>query len=169
MQMSKDLQEEFPDMKGFSLRNLKYIRQWFLFWTEEEPIGQQLVAQSEFAKQLVTQIPWGHNLLIASKSKNHEEALFYAKKTIENNWSHAVLTHQIEGNLFGREGKALTNSQIKERHFNLGISWLENGNLEDSDALPEPQLLVAEAITELGACVDELQLILDDIEAEEVE
>ena len=96
-------------MKGFSLRNLKYIRQWFLFWTEEDAIGQQLVAQSEFAKQLVTQIPWGHNLLIVSKSKNHEEALFYAKKTIKNNWSRVVLTHQIEGNLFGREGKALTN------------------------------------------------------------
>jgi predicted nuclease of restriction endonuclease-like (RecB) superfamily len=168
-QMSKDLQEEFPDMKGFSLRNLKYMRQWFLFWTEEEPIGQQLVAQSEFAKQLVTQIPWGHNLLIASKSKNHEEALFYAKKTIENNWSRAVLTHQIEGNLFGREGKARTNSQIKERHFNLDISWLKNGDLEDTDTLPEPQLLVAEAIIQLGACVDEPQLIMDEIEAEELE
>lgn len=98
-QMSKDLQEEFPDMRGFSLRNLKYIRQWFLFWFDGDAIGQQLVAQ----------IPWGQNLLIVSKSKTHEEALFYVQKTIENNWSRAVLTHQIEGNLFGREGKALTN------------------------------------------------------------
>ena len=64
------------------------------------------------AKQLATQIPWGHNLLIVSRSKNHEEALFYVQKTIENNWSRAVLTHQIEGNLFGREGKALTNFSV---------------------------------------------------------
>jgi len=98
-QMSKDLQDEFPDMKGFSLRNLKYIRQWYLFWADGDAIGQQLVAQ----------IPWGQNLLIVSKSKNQEEALFYVQKTIENNWSRAVLTHQIEGNLFGREGKAITN------------------------------------------------------------
>lgn len=96
-QMSKDLQKEFPDMKGFSLRNLKYMRQWYLFWADGDAIGQQLVAQ----------IPWGQNLLIVSKSKNHEEALFYIQKTIENNWSRAVLTHQIEGNLFGREGKAI--------------------------------------------------------------
>ncbi len=98
-QMSKDLQDEFPDMKGFSLRNLKYMRQWYQFWADGKAIGQQAVAQ----------IPWGHNLLIVSKSRNHEEALFYVQKTIENNWSRAVLTHQIEGNLFGREGKAITN------------------------------------------------------------
>jgi predicted nuclease of restriction endonuclease-like (RecB) superfamily len=118
-QMSKDLQEEFPDTKGFSLSNLKYMRQWFLFWNDGNAIGQQAVSQSpksqqavgflEKAKQLVAQIPWGHNLLIVSKSKNQDEALFYAQKTIENNWSRAVLTHHIEANLFGREGKALTN------------------------------------------------------------
>ncbi len=99
VQMSKDLQEGFPDMKGFSLRNLKYMRQWYQFWAEGSAIGQQLVAQ----------IPWGHNLLIVSRSKNHEEALFYVQKTIANNWSRAVLTHQIEGDLFSREGKAITN------------------------------------------------------------
>jgi predicted nuclease of restriction endonuclease-like (RecB) superfamily len=118
-QISKDLQNEFPDMKGFSLSNLKYIRQWYLFWADGNAIGQQAVAQIEKSqqavgqlekpKQLVSQIPWGHNLLIVSKSKTHEEALFYIHKTIENNWSRAVLTHQIEGNLFGRAGKAQTN------------------------------------------------------------
>ncbi|MFO7750725.1 MAG: PDDEXK nuclease domain-containing protein [Desulfobacteraceae bacterium] len=118
-QMSKDLQNEFPDMKGFSKRNLEVMRQWYLFWNNEDTIAQQAVAQLEKsqqaanqiadAKQLATQIPWRHNLLIVSKSKNHEEALFYVQKTIENNWSRAVLTHQIEGNLFDREGKALTN------------------------------------------------------------
>jgi len=118
-QMSKDLREEFPDMKGFSKRNLELMRQWYLFWAEGEAvvqatlaqstIGQQLVAQTSIAKQLATQIPWWHNVVIISKIKNHEEALFYMQKTIENNWSRAVLTHQIEGNLFGREGKAITN------------------------------------------------------------
>lgn len=52
LQVSRDLQAEFPDMKGFSPRNLKYMRQWFQFWSAEPTIGQQLVAQ----------IPWGHNL-----------------------------------------------------------------------------------------------------------
>ena len=68
----------------------------------------------------------------------------------------------------GEEGRfrKFSYSQIKERDFNLDISWLKDENLEDPDSLPEPQLLVADAITELGACVDELQAILDEIEAE---
>lgn len=97
-QMSHDLQDDFPDMRGFSLRNLKYMRQWYSFWSDAS-IGQQAVAQ----------IPWGHNLVILSKIQDHEEALFYVQKTIENNWSRAVLTHQIEGGLFKRKGKAVTN------------------------------------------------------------
>ncbi|MBN1981847.1 MAG: DUF1016 family protein [Chitinivibrionales bacterium] len=108
-QMSKDLQAEFPDMKGFSKRNLELMRQWYLFWVEGDAIVQATLAQLVIAKQLATQIPWWHNVVIVTKIKNHEEALFYVQKTIQNNWSRAVLTHQIEGNLFGREGKALTN------------------------------------------------------------
>jgi type I restriction enzyme M protein len=71
----------------------------------------------------------------------------------------------------GEEGRfrKFSYSQIKERDFNLDISWLKDENLEDPNSLPEPQLLVADAITELGACVDELQLILDEIEAEGIE
>lgn len=101
LQMSRDLQTEFPDMKGFSLRNLKYMRQWFQFWSAAPAIGQQLVAQ----------IPWGHNLAIISKIKTTEQALFYVQKTIQNNWSRVVLTHQIESGLYLREGKAVTNFQ----------------------------------------------------------
>ena len=58
--MSKDLREEFPEVKGFSLRNLKYIRQWYLFWFATSSIGQQAVAQ----------IPWGHNLVILNKAQS---------------------------------------------------------------------------------------------------
>ncbi len=100
-QMSRDLQAEFPGMKGFSKRNLELMRQWYQFWSAEPAI----------AKQLVAQIPWGHNLVIISKIKNAEEALFYIQKNLQNNWSRAVLTHQIESCLYQREGKAITNFQ----------------------------------------------------------
>lgn len=58
--LSQDLMAEFPEMKGFSQRNLKYIRQWFLFYIEAKAFGQQVVAQ-------ITQIPWGHNIVIITK------------------------------------------------------------------------------------------------------
>ncbi|GHV79361.1 hypothetical protein AGMMS49944_11520 [Spirochaetia bacterium] len=118
-QMSIDLQHEFPDIKGFSLTNLKYMRLWYMFWSIET-IGQQLVDQLQspsapIVQQAVAQlgqIPWGHNLVIISKIKNQQEALFYVQKTIENNWSRAVLTHQIEGKLFQRTGKAINNFEV---------------------------------------------------------
>jgi predicted nuclease of restriction endonuclease-like (RecB) superfamily len=101
-QLSQDLSIEFPELKGFSLRNLKYIRQWVSFWSLAPQFGQQLVAQ----------IPWGHNLVLISKTNNPTEALFYLQKTLEHGWSRAVLTHQIESNLYRREGKAVTNFQM---------------------------------------------------------
>lgn len=92
-QLSKDLMSEFPDMKGFSERNRKYIRQWHLFYSKDKTIGQQPVAQ-------ITQIPWGHNIAIISKCKNIKEALFYVQNTLQYNWSRDVLVHQIESGLY---------------------------------------------------------------------
>jgi predicted nuclease of restriction endonuclease-like (RecB) superfamily len=99
--LSQDLMQEFPEMKGFSVRNLKYIRQWHRFWVESA-IGQQAVAQ-------LTAIPWGHNLAILSKCQSHAQALYYVQQTQAHGWSRVVLTHQIESGLWQREGQALTN------------------------------------------------------------
>jgi len=109
-QLSKDLIAEFPNMKGFSLNNLQYIKRWYFFYCDDLPncgtarstIGQQPVAT-------LTRIPWGHNLAIISKCDSVEQAFFYVWKTIENNWSRSVLIHQIESGLFARSGKAITN------------------------------------------------------------
>lgn len=106
-QLSTDLMAEFPEMKGFSLSNIKYIKQWYLFYNQDVAISQQPVGQS--VQQLVAQIPWGHNIAIISKCKDIKEALYYIQQTIENNWSRSVLVHQIESGLYKREGKAVTN------------------------------------------------------------
>ncbi len=101
-QLSSDLKAEFPDLKGFSKRNLELIRKWYLFYNKDNTKTKQLVSQ-------LTQIPWGHNISIVTKCDNINEALYYVHKTIGNNWSRAVLTHQIESDLYSREGKAITN------------------------------------------------------------
>jgi predicted nuclease of restriction endonuclease-like (RecB) superfamily len=102
-QLAKDLKLEFPEMSGLSARNLKYMRA-FAEAYPDEPIVQQLVAQ----------IPWGHNVRILDQVKDPAERLWYAQQTIENGWSRNVLVHQIESNLYARQGKALTN-------FNLAL------------------------------------------------
>ena len=60
-------------------------------------------------------------------------------------------------------------SQIKERNYNLDITWLKDCGLEDPNSLPEPQILASDAITELTACIDELQDIMTLIDKEEME
>jgi len=148
-QLSHDLITEFPDMKGFSLRNIKYIRQWYLFYTQANSIGQQAVAQLENEKldiimtppvSLLFQIPWGQNLAVISKSKNVTEALFYVQKTIENNWSRSILVHQIESNLYERQGNAVTNF---------------------AETLPIPQSELARQIIKDPYCFDFLTLTND--------
>lgn len=111
-QLSKDLMAEFLDIKGFSRSNIKYIKQWYLFYTQSDsggPIGQQLVGQLQLPEEIVTHIPWGHNIAIVTKCKNRDEALYYVRATITHNWSRAVLIHQMETGLYHREGKAVSN------------------------------------------------------------
>ncbi|GHB68905.1 PDDEXK nuclease domain-containing protein [Persicitalea jodogahamensis] len=103
--LSKDLKSEFPEMKGLSYRNLALCRQFYLFYSSS--ILQQPVA--EFSQQPVAQIPWGHNVLIFSKSIDIKEANFYLQQTLENNWSRDVLALQIKSRLYERQGKAITN------------------------------------------------------------
>ena len=106
--LSADLCKEFPTMKGFSYRNLKSIRQWYLFYNQEFLIRKQLVSQLEVS---LFSIPWGHHIMIMQRCKSIQEALFYVHKTIENHWSRSVLEHQIALNLYARQGKAITNFQ----------------------------------------------------------
>lgn len=106
--LSADLCKEFPTMKGFSYRNLKSIRQWYLFYNQLDIIGKQVVSQLEVS---LFSIPWGHHIMIMQRCKDTQEALFYVHKTIENHWSRSVLEHQIALNLYARQGKAITNFQ----------------------------------------------------------
>ena len=97
--LARDLALEFPDIRGFSRRNLYAVRQWYLFYSERFTIVPQAVAQ----------IPWGHNRLIMGKTKDIDEALWYAAATVENGWARDVLELKIEKAEYSREGKSLTN------------------------------------------------------------
>jgi len=140
-QLSKDLREEFPEMTGFSKDNLLMMRRFYLFYqsiiyqTPEfvaqpaqqlENSSHAIVAQPVQQLQLhdneletisnqvyrLTLIPWGHHTMLLRKVKDVKHALFYIDKTIENNWSRAVLEYQIETNLYDRLGKAVTNFNL---------------------------------------------------------
>ena len=119
--ISGDLQNIFPNIKSFSTTNLKYMRYFYEMYPE---VGnrQQLVddlGQDENRQQPVDdlkeifQIPWGHHIQIMGKCKgNPGKALFYVKKTIENNWSRAALVNFLDTDLYERQGKAVSNFDL---------------------------------------------------------
>lgn len=88
-QLARDIQNEFPTIKGFSKRNLFVIRSFYLFYS---PVSvQQVVALKsigvENIQQAINKVPWGHHVQILTKVKDTEQAIFYLGQTIENNWS----------------------------------------------------------------------------------
>ncbi len=83
---------------------------------------------NEINQQLVGQSPWGQNIVITTKVKSIEEAIFYIRKTLENNWSRAILSYQIELELFSRHRRATNNfeSTLPEPHSELAIETLKD-------------------------------------------
>lgn len=95
--LSKDLRDSFSGMTGFSLRNLQYMRKFSETYLDIN------------CATAVAQIPWGHNIVLMDKVTTLEQRLWYAQQTLENGWSRSVLGMWIESDLYGRQGKAITN------------------------------------------------------------
>lgn len=96
--LSIDLRSEFPEMKGFSSRNLIFMRGF-----------AEAFPDKAIVKQLVSQIPWGHIIRIMQLVKDLNERTWYIRSAIENGWSRNVLVLQIESDLYRRQGKAISN------------------------------------------------------------
>ena len=96
--IAADLRRDFPEMTGLSARNLGYMKAF----AEAYP-------DSDFLQQVVAKLPWGHNVRLLEAVKDPAERKWYAQQSIEHGWSRNVLVHQIEGGLFQRQGKAVTN------------------------------------------------------------
>lgn len=112
-----DLRKAFPGMKGFSVRNLKYMRGLAKAWPGAA-IGQQLAAQ----------LPWGHNILVIQKVKDPSEREWYIRPCVENGWSRNVLGMQIETGLYGRRKAG---QSIFEHTHPAAQSDLAQGLLKD--------------------------------------
>jgi predicted nuclease of restriction endonuclease-like (RecB) superfamily len=100
--LAQDLRNAFPDMKGFSRSNLMYMRAFAEAWPD-----------ASIVQQAVGQLPWGHNLVLLTKLKTAEQRLAYAGRAIEHGWSRNVLAIHIERRLLEREGKAVTNFDLR--------------------------------------------------------
>ena len=97
-QLSRDLASEFPDMKGFSRRNLGYMKAFAQTWTDES-----------FVQQVAAKLPWFHNCVLLDKVKDPQQREWYARATLQHGWSRNILVHQIDSQLHARQGQATSN------------------------------------------------------------
>ncbi|SFG31040.1 PDDEXK nuclease domain-containing protein [Oribacterium sp. WCC10] len=140
-QISLDLQNAFPNARGFSARNLWFMKQWYSFYalkseTSElikdledsiivkektlkqvasviqEPTLKQPASEMYFP-EIFSYVPWMHHVLIIQKCKTIEEALFYIKRTVEEGLSRNALDNSIRADMFHSMGGAITNFDEK--------------------------------------------------------
>ena len=133
--LSQDLQEALPGVKGFSETSLKYAKYFYQLYsplihpqvgdeihpqavdklantTNLPQVEEEIVIRPQFVDKLenLLLIPWGHHRFIIDKCKgNPEKAFFYVQQTVKNNWSRAVLLNFLDTTLYERQGKAITN------------------------------------------------------------
>lgn len=96
--LSEDLRVAYPDMRGLSPRNLKYMRKFAAAWPDRAIVQESLA-----------RITWYHNIALLEKLSQPEERLWYARMVVETGWSHNILELQIAGRAHERHGRALTN------------------------------------------------------------
>ena len=118
-QISRDLQAEFPNVKGFSERNIYYMRAMYILFSPLNNELPQVVAVDKVPqpvafdiRDFVCQIPWGHIRYIIDKHVSPEESFFYVRKTLENGWSRAMLLNMMDTGLFESQGKAVSNFSL---------------------------------------------------------
>ena len=102
--LSIAMKVEFPNIKGFSIRNIKNMKKFYKELSTDEKV--QIAS---------AQIPWSHNMLILDKVKNTDERLWYMEKCVENGWSVDVLAVQIDTKLYERQGKQIKDNNFKEK------------------------------------------------------
>ena len=96
--IATDLAAEFPGAKGFSLRNLKYMRAFAEAWPNRE-----------FVQQVVAQISWGNNVVLLDRVKDIEQRKAYARLAAENGWSRSTLVREIANNAAANFGRSTNN------------------------------------------------------------
>jgi len=126
--LSKDLQDEFPGIHGFSSRNLWLMRSFYLEYKDDTKL-----------QPLVAEISWTHNLILMEKCKDELQREFYIRMTKKYGWSKSVLIHQIENEAYERFLLSQTNFEqtLEEKYRHQAViavkdsynfDFLEMGN-----------------------------------------
>lgn len=172
-QLSLDLRNEFPKDKGFSARNLWYMKQWYEYYTSEPQFLQRIVAEiktsDEKMQQVVAEmpavfayIPWGQHVELITHCKTIDETIFYIRETIQNNLTRPNLANLIRVDYFHTHNRALTNfsqqlpdvqsrlaQEIVKENYDLSFISLHQ-DFEEKDLEDALERNITQFLLELG-------------------
>jgi len=151
--LARDIKLEFPNAKGYSVRNLKYMRKFAEF-----------IADEEIVPTLSAQLSWSHNRHLLDKAKTFDEYVWYAQQTIESGWSLSSLEYHTDTKTYQRQAIA-DKAENYKRHLSgpqsqLAIETLKSPYVfdfvEQRDGIIEREIEhelianIAKTIMELG-------------------
>ena len=168
-QVSLDLKREFPDAEGFSARNLRYMKQWYLFYTIEVENRQRSVAElDEAIKDEEFPLPfslvlWGQHIEIITRCKKLEEALFYIQQVIEKGLSRPALINCIKSNLYEHQGKIVNNftdhlpalhsklvQEVLKENYDFGFATVKHEVYDEAELEESLTKNVTDLLLEMG-------------------
>ena len=139
-QFALDMRNTFPEETGFSYTNVRYMKQWYMFYYEQITNRHQVggkIKSNEKSHQvggflemphIFGLVPWKHHVLICSKCKTLDEALFYVNIVAKEGWSRSYLENQVTAKLFSRQGAIVNNfdKTLPEPHNDLAKELLKD-------------------------------------------
>lgn len=112
--LALELKLTFPNLKGFSVRNLKYMKKFYNEYKDDAEIVQ-----------LVAQLPWTHNIILIEKAKDKTIRKWYMEQCVVEGWSKSVLIYQIDTDLYTRQVKNI-------KHNNFELTLKQNSDLANN-------------------------------------
>ena len=171
-QVSLDLRREFPNADGFSARNLRYMKQWYLFYNNETTKLQRLVAElslTTFSSENkdfplpFALVPWGQHIEIITRCKNLEEAVFYIQQVITKGLSRPSLINCIKSNLYEHQGKIVNNftdhlpalqsrlvQEVLKENYDFGFATVEHAIYDEAELEESLTKNVTDLLLEMG-------------------
>ena len=159
-----DLQNEIPEVKGFSERNMKRMLAFYRAYADARPIVPQPAAQlggpekvpqpaaqlpvpaevpqpaAQMPELLLWSIPWFHHVILMEKVKDLPTRRWYMEKTLAGGWSRNMLAMQIDAQAHARRGKAISNfaAALPSPQSDLATQTLKDPYIFDFLTLTEP-------------------------------
>ena len=138
--LANDLKNELADIKGFSVRNIQFMIQFYLEYCDiftNTKLSVSQLSKEEANISLILSIPWSHHIILIQKIKDIGIRFWLMQQSLINGWSRDTLISMIKSRVHERQGNAITNFELTLPHMQLNfIHYNSVLNLQTLPVLP---------------------------------